>query len=391
MSGSQRMVARAAGVVALMSGLCGSAMAAPPWIDAVGDRTIVCVSPSADARVREAADRVLQAVKAARPDAKLHDPDQLALDYDTLGTNHVIAVGQWPDNQVLRMTWGFWASTKAQREWQAKGESIATELMDLWEKDIPPQEWRWKHEFFAFGYGDFDGPDVGYVQTVRNPFPILLRTVPGQKTYDASIIRISDKFPQNQMYFVVHLTGTGPEGVAKAADAFVSAGLLNGVVPGKAAPPADWSLECLGAAQLAVDLPPFAPLRDLPAGVRYLGQQMPGSHLYGGFCQAAGARPSRCWRLKYKLDDGFVLYDSYPTNRASANELFIAQMASGAEAERTASKLRETMEREPERDRSGAAPKPPEGLRVATRDNFVLMHSFQAPEGDALLRKAVGK
>ena len=378
MRGFQRRIVCAA-AVGLAAWFCENAFSATPWLDAVGDRTIVCANPSADAKTREAADRVLQALKAVRPDAKLLDPDQLALDYETLGANHVIAVGQWADNQVLRMTWGFWATSKSQREWQANGDAAAAELMNLREKNIPPQEWRWKHEFFAFGYGDFDGPDVGYVQTVRNPFPILLRTVPGQTVYDANVIRVNDKPPQNQMYFVTHLTGTGPEGVAKAVDAFLGAGVLNGVVPGKAQPPADWSLECLGAPQLAGDLPAFAPVRDLPAGVRYLGRQMPGSHLYGGFCQASGVRPSRCWRLKYKLDDGFVRYDSYPTNRASGNEIFIAQVPSAADAERAVAKLRETMGPEPDR------------LRVAARDNFVLMHSFDSTDGEALIRKAVAK
>ena len=378
MLGFQRMLVCAA-AAGLSVWLCESAFSAPPWLDAVGDRTVVCASPSADARIREAAQRVLQALKAMRPDAKLLDPDRLALDYETLGTNHVIAVGQWADNQVLRMTWGFWATTKAQREWQAKGDAAAADLMNLWEKSIPPQEWRWNHEFFAFGYGDFDGPDIGYVQTVRNPFPILLRTVPGQTVYDTNVIRIHDKPPQNQMYFVTHLTGTGPEGVTRAVDAFLSAGLLDGVVPGKAQPPADWSLECLGRAQLTMDLPAFAPVHDLPAGVRYLGQQMPGSHLYGGLCEASGVRPLRCWRLKYKLDAGFVLYDSYPTNRASGNEIFIAQVPSAADAERAVAKLRETMGPEPDH------------LRVAARDNFVLMHSFDSPEGEALIRKAVAK
>jgi hypothetical protein len=318
-------------------------MGEQPWVAALGRQTLVCVSPKADAQVRSAAQRVLAAVQVVQPQAALRDPDQLALDYDALGTHHVIVIGQWEDNPVLRMTWGSWASSKARRQWQAKADARAVEVMDLWEKNIPDQAWRDRHDFFAFGYGEFDGSDVGYVQTVRNPFPILLRTVPGQKQYDTTKVRINDRDPQNQMYFMVHLTGTGPAGVLKAVEAFMGQALLNGIVAGAAKPLlAEWSLEGLGPRQLATDLPAWVPRAGLPEGVRYLGQQMPGSHLYAGFTEASGQRPVRCWRLKYAVPGGFVLYDSYPTNRASGNELFIAELSDAATASAAAKALRKS-------------------------------------------------
>ena len=327
--------------------VCAAAMpghAAQPWLSAVGDRTVVCCNPSAEPAVRQAAEKVLAELRQFRADAVLLDPDKLAIDYSTLGTNHVICVGQWADNQVLRMTWGYWATSKARREWAAKGDALAKELLDLWDKDIPAQEWRGAHEFFAFGYGQFDGPDVGYVQTVRNPCPILLRSLPGQKQYDAARTRVNDRYPYNQMYFMIHLTGTGPAGVARAVDAFLNQGLLNGVLPGATKPLLDeWNLEGLGPKQLATDLPVWAPTTGLPEGVHYLGQQMAGSHLYGGFGEASGQRPLRCWRLKYAVPGWFVLYDSYPTNRASGNELFIAEMADAKAAGAAANTLRDTM------------------------------------------------
>ncbi|MCX7011011.1 MAG: hypothetical protein NTW86_00310, partial [Candidatus Sumerlaeota bacterium] len=172
-------VERVGGVWALgMLLLCGMARGEPPWVAALGKQTLVCVSPTADAQTQSAAQRVLVAAQAVQPQAAMQDPENLALDYDALGTHHVIVIGQWEDNPLLRMTWGYWATSKARRDWQAKGDARAVKMMDLWEKDIPAQAWRDRHDFFAFGYGEFDGPDVGYVQTVRNPFPILLRTVP---------------------------------------------------------------------------------------------------------------------------------------------------------------------------------------------------------------------
>lgn len=323
--------------------------AAQPWLSAVGDRTVVCCNPKADPPVLQAAERVLAELRKVRPDAVLIDPDNLATDYAMLGTNHVICVGQWADNPVLRMTWGYWANSRAQRDWKSKGEQRAIDLADLWKKDIPAQAWRWQHDFFAFGYGDFDGADVGYVQTVRNPFPILLRTVPGQTLYDTRIPRPFDQAPANQMYFITHLTGTGPAGVVKAVEVFLRDGVLNGMVPGAGKPLRDdWSLEGLGPKQLATDLPAWAPVAELPTGVQYLGQQMPGSHLYGGFCEASGIRPQRLWRLKYRVAEGFRFFDSYPTNRASGNELLIAACASADEAKAAAAALRKNLPPEPQ-------------------------------------------
>jgi hypothetical protein len=151
------------------------------------------------------------------------------------------------------------------------------------------------------------------------------------------------------MYFVTDLTGTGPAGVLKAVDVFLHDGLLNGVVPGAAKPLLDdWSLEGLGKGQLASDLPAWAPRAELPIGVQYLGQQMPGSHLYGGFCEASGIRPQRMWRLKYGLADGFRFFDSYPTDRASGNELLIAACPGTEEAKTAASALRKNLPPEPQ-------------------------------------------
>ena len=318
--------------------------AAQPWLGAVGERTVVCCSPKAEPLVRQAAEQVLAELRKSRPDAVLHDPDALTTDYATLGANHVICVGRWADNQVLRMTWGHWANLREERDWNAKGEQRAMELTDLWKKDIPAQAWRWQHDLFAFGYGDFDGADVGYVQTVRNPFPSLLRTVPGQTRYNTEIPRPYDRAPENRMYFVTDLTGTGPAGVVKAVEVFLTGGLLNGVVPGAAKPLLDdWRLEGLGPKQLATNMPAWAPVADLPAGVQYLGQQMPGSHLYAGFGEASGIQPQRLWRLKYRLADGFRFFDSYPTNRASGNELLIAACASDAEAQAAATAVRKDL------------------------------------------------
>src|SRR3974377_555413 len=81
---------------------------AQPWLSALGGKTLVCCSPKAEPQVRQAAEQVLAELRKDRPNGNLLDPDALVTDYNTLGVNHVICVGQWEDNQVLRMTWGHW-------------------------------------------------------------------------------------------------------------------------------------------------------------------------------------------------------------------------------------------------------------------------------------------
>ncbi len=341
-----------------------------PWLDTLGRETIVCVSPKAHDEVRRAANQVVTALRSVQPQAEALDPETLIANYKTLGNHNVIVVGQWEDNIVLRATWGFWATTKPQRQWLAKGDAIARSVLALWECDIPPMAWRYRHDLFAFGYGDFDGFDVGYVQTVRNPYSLLVRLAPGSSKLEKPPLRVLSQSPEDQMRFVIHLTGLGPEAVARAVEAFLNHGLLNGVIPG--ATPLllkDWTLEGLGPTQLRTDLPPWAPTCGLPDGIQYLGQQMVGSHLYAGFTEASHARPHHCWRLKYRVSTGFVLYDSYPTNRASGNELFIAEMATPSEASAATKSL--------EKQYPG---------HVATRDRYVLMHSFVGKDGANLLK-----
>jgi hypothetical protein len=162
--------------------LCGVVRAAQPWMAALGKETLVCVSPTADAYVRSAAERVLSAVQTVQPQAAMQDPDKLVLDYEALGTHHVIVIGQWQDNQVLRMTWGHWANLRAERDWNAKGDQQAMELAGLWEKDIPAQDWRWQHDLFAFGCdaeGIAAGSTGGHMGTWRAQLRALRRQLQG--------------------------------------------------------------------------------------------------------------------------------------------------------------------------------------------------------------------
>jgi len=70
--------------VALAVWFCESAISAPPWLDAVGDRTVVSASPSADARIREAAGTEPERLRVAARDnfVLMHSFD--AMDGDAL-------------------------------------------------------------------------------------------------------------------------------------------------------------------------------------------------------------------------------------------------------------------------------------------------------------------
>ena len=74
---------------------CGVyAVASNPWINTLGRHTLVCVNPSVSPEVRAAAEQVLAAIKTVQPEARFVNPDRLLTDYDTLGMNHVICIGE---------------------------------------------------------------------------------------------------------------------------------------------------------------------------------------------------------------------------------------------------------------------------------------------------------
>ena len=103
--------------------------------------------------------------------------------------------------------------------------------------------------------------------------------------------------------------------------------------------------------------------------------------------------------MKFVLPGCFVRYPSYPTNRASGNELFIAELRDNASADAAVGKLREEVQKWYQVERNfwnpirTTMPTAEEAdLRIGARGKFVVMHSFyedDTPIGDRLVRMAL--
>ena len=300
------------------------------------------------------------------------------------GTHHIIAVGTWQDNVVLRKCWGHWAMTRWQREMLERDQQASRKgrpaSMLTARADGP--DWRWTGDFFAFGFGHFTG-SVGYVEPGRNPYSLQLI---------ANGIGKPDDLGKADQFFVIKVTGTDAVGVARAAKAFADTAMLHGLIPPPGAKlPADWSPDALGSAQFTPAPPSWAPAADIPGGkpLRYIGWLQGYSLLYSGFAEAAGVEPKLVWRLKYQTPGGFKDYMTFLTPRASDNEVLIAEMADEAAAQKAVDGLKASVG-------SGWQPFAPangwQGFRSAEGDtflhcgHFVLGESLPVGVDEALLK-----
>jgi hypothetical protein len=289
--------------------------------------TLVCVGDAAPQAEKDAAARIAAALRAAGgPADNLRSADALNRDPLAAGRHHLIAVGTWADNVVLRKCWGHWAMTAPQRETYRREEE-ATRAAFPPDKLTPIEApWRWTGDLTVFATGQYTG-SVGYLEPVRNFYALqLVANGLGPKP---------EEIAKTDQRFVLKVSGTDADGVARAAKAFLERGQLYGVLPAEdVAVPADWSPGALGRPQLTAPLPAWAPAADVPgeAPLRCLGWlQGTGLH-YAGFREATGVAPRRLWRVKFAGSAGFKAYDDFLTPRASGHEVLIVETADPAAA-----------------------------------------------------------
>jgi hypothetical protein len=193
--------------------------------------------------------------------------------------------------------------------------------------DDPLIQAAWQHEaraeeggFYIFGFGHLRG-DIGYLESDRNPF--LHGEQIASAPFDAELVSI---------------TGSTPAGVA-AADAFLTLGLVNGVVAAGA-----W----MRPATTLLDRDPLKPGAGLPAWV----PQSAGTALriavsqgaedeYRGVLADCQVEPQQIWRVKYYrtgvwspggAQHAIATYIAGLHRRAYGDTLWLAQFASSAEA-----------------------------------------------------------
>lgn len=305
-------------------------------------QAVVCVGENAPSAEQQVAQYLAEKLRAAgapengAPQTKLMTAEALNDDPVAAGTHHIIAVGTWLDNVVMRKTWGHWAMTpwqraQLERDYQASREGRPASMLTT--PDAGP-DWRYTGDFFAFGFGHFTG-SVGYVEPGRNPYALQL--IPNELGPKPADMATTDQF------FVIKITGTDPEGIARAGKAFAEGSLLHGVIPAAGVKlPADWRPDELGAPQFPTVPPAWASIADLPGEkpLRCLGWMQGYSLLYAGFTEASGVAPKRLWRIKYQTPAGIKDYPSFLTPRASGNELLIAEVADGESARKAVDGLR---------------------------------------------------
>ena len=265
----------------------------------------ICVVSDAPQVVRDAATQVLAAVPtqpllvvmagSTPPSAITDSAELLGGRVSDRAYNHIVVVGL-PNDPLIQTVW--------QREALVNDKGI-----------------------YVFGFGNLQG-DIGYIESDRNPF------------VHGSAIKIAPYETE-----IVTLTGTTPEGVRQAVQAFLAKGLINGVV---AAP--GWTR---GAPTL-LDRDPLAPDFALPAVPTHVGNSIcvgvtePNESVYRGVLETAGVKPQQIWQFKYYAPgvwDGPGQLSAMPEflaglhRTASDNALLVARFSSAGEAATAAQQI----------------------------------------------------
>jgi len=314
------------------------------------DAVVVVGSDAAPAEV-DIATEISERLRAAGgpSDNIVHDSDihaSLAL----AGYHHLILVGTRESNSVVAKCWSHFAA-------------------------YPNAPWRGKlapaDTFFVFGFGDFHGDDVGYVECDQNPY---WREV------------ISLKLPDPGFRLLVKLTGSGPAGVLAAGRALLDRGLLGGVVAGAYGWESGSELWSLSPEEALSEPPEWLTKAGVQAGghrIEYIGWQMTDSTIYAGL-RELGIQPIRVHRAKYVTEKGLSNFDAAFHRRASANELMAVLSAAPDE---TAEKLRQALGDDGKwKTVTDGLWFGPENTYVGWLGDYVVVESFQEPWGELAMR-----
>lgn len=232
-----------------------SVLPAPVFAEAALPRAVVVIcDPAADKLITDAADRVaasdavlVRVLRGAHAVRRMTSAELLAGPHEVRVPHHLIAIGL-PNDPVITAIW--------QREARIEDDRL-----------------------YAFGFGALAGP-IGYVEADRNPF---LHSLDVARTpYAAQAIT---------------LTGTTPAGVAAAVDAFLTHGLVSGVIGLPGWKRTDTTL--LDRDPLAAGSgPAWAPPAKIAAWERIAVVQASADE-YQGVLADGGVMPLEIWRWKY--------------------------------------------------------------------------------------------
>ena len=340
-----------------------------PLLKVIAPAAVVVVGKDAPASIKAAAQALADALhKAGGPGQIFTAEDFDKKPVSETGPYHVLAVGTLWDNEVLQRFNDPWAMD---RDWYygRLGNQPA---------------WPWMPQTgFGVGWvGDFDAKDdsVGYLCVDRSSFMWEARC----KAFD------DKKAPDQQMplRFLFRISGSGPAGVLKAVKAFADDGMLNGCLPGSAAPQGDARFN-LTLDQCLTHLPIEVPQKvDAGEGhtLAYLGWNQADGEEYDGFYSKTGVKAQRIVRAKYVPEWGMTNFVSSPHRASSRFELCVIDVADAASAKSAADKLAAGSSHSGITLADGSSAQvAPYGTEIVVRGHSLILESAPQPWGKSLL------
>jgi len=353
-------------------GLAAAASAGqlPEGLAALAPEFVVVAGHAAPAAERAAAEEIAAAFRAhGAPAGNLIDDYAALADLNLAAFRHLVLVGTYGSNELLHQQWGHAAIDRP--AWTREAAVPTDAPRPAFYAGMPTRG------FFVHGFGTFE-KSTAYVEGGRN---------------DLSLVPHALDTPEKPPYRIrINVTGVDSAGVARAARAFVQSGLLGGVIPAADEPlPDKGDAFLLARGRYTPALPECAPRGGM------LGWILPDATEYAAFLQASGKAAVRAWRVKYITDAGVAGFDAAPHRLSTANELFIAELASPADAAGAVDALARVLSEKPhemkfETVKLGAVQAQRAGdFHLAAAGSFVLMETLPEPLGARIIAEAVGR
>lgn len=339
-----------------------------PLFKLIAPSAVVVVGKNAPASIQGTAHALSDALRKAGGSGQIITAE----DFNTrpvseTGRYHIVAVGTVWDNEVLQRFNDPWAMDRDFSYGRLGNQ--------------PAWPWMPRTGFTVGWVGDFNpnDPSVGYLCVDRSSYMWEQRC----KIFD-------DKNPvekQMPLRFLFRVSGSGPEGVVKAAKAFADQGMINGCLPGAAAPIGDPRFN-LTSDRCLTSLPMPVPQKvDAGSGhtLAYLGWNQADGEEYDGFFSKSHVQARRIVRAKYVPEWGMTNFLSSPHRASSRFELSVVDVADAASAQQAATQLAGADGTSVTLSDGTVTRQAHYGTLIAVRGNSVILESAPEPWGKALL------
>jgi hypothetical protein len=339
-----------------------------PLLKVIAPAAAVVVGKDAPASVKDAAVKLAEVLRQAGGSGRLFTDEEFSkLPVSDSGACHVLAVGTVWDNELLQRFNDPWA---LDRDWYYGRLG-----------NQPAWDWMPRSGFNVGFVGDFNARDdsVGYLCVDRSSL-----------MWEARCKALDDQNPPDKqlpLRFFFRISGSGPNGVLKAVKAFADEGMLNGCLPGNAAPSGDPRFGLI-MEQCLQRLPIRVPQKvDAGGGHRltYLGWNQADGEQYDGFFSKTGVRAKLIARAKYLPEWGMTNFVSSPHRASSRFELCVISLESSEAARQAAGRLAGDDGKNITLANGLPAKQARYGTGIVVKDNTLVLESAPEPWGRALL------